>query len=131
MGCAFRPGGSARLVETDRLSAYRGEVVRLAAEVTEKGSVLVLTRTNSERAELRLALAVAGVRGVEVLTIHASKGLEVNSVIFAAGPPSAFARDGDESLRNLMYVAVTRTCHDVAVVTLSAVDSRVAGMLGA
>lgn len=127
---SLRSGGSTRLVETWSSAAYVAEILRLAQQWSDGGSVLVLTRSNSSRAEIRLALEVASLPGIDVMTIHAAKGLEADRVIVAAGPPSAFARDDQASLENLLYVGVTRARADVALVTLGASEARIGALLG-
>lgn len=90
-----------------KVGTERDELIELVkwAHRTE-GSKAILARTNTEVARIKADLTLAGFADVPVMTIHASKGAEWDSVALACGhrKPS----ETNTEARETMYVAVTR-----------------------
>ena len=99
-------------VEVRSATSRADELATIAANAE---GALVLVRTNRERIEVKAALARAGVKPQDVMTVHASKGKEADRVVLACGSlKDKTASEAEE--RRLLYVAVTRA-RDSLVVT--------------
>lgn len=105
-----RPAGSIRAggsIEAVKLATSQEELLELACWASEaKGSVAVIARTNDEVARIKSYLTLTGLASVPVLTVHASKGLEFDSVALACGKRKP-SEDSDDA-RQTFYVAATR-----------------------
>lgn len=105
-----RPAGAIRkggVIESVKVATPEEELVELTCWASEaKGSVAVIARTNDEVARIKAHFTLAGLASIPVLTVHASKGLEFDSVALACGKrkPSEESNDARETF----YVATTR-----------------------
>lgn len=101
---AIRSGGS---IEAVKVATPEEELVELVCWASEaKGTVAVIARTNDEVARIKSHFTLNGLASIPVLTVHASKGLEFDSVALACGKrkPSEESDDACETF----YVAATR-----------------------
>ncbi len=87
--------------------------------IKEAKGALILTRTNRERVEILGALAKAGVKALDVMTIHASKGCEADKVVLACGLLKA-KTSGEAEERRLQYVASTRAKNKLIITATGA-----------
>ncbi len=83
----------------------------------------VLVRTNRERIEVKAALALAGVKPQDVMTVHASKGKEADCVVLACGLLKDKAGSEAEE-RRLLYVAVTRARNRLLITSTGRLPAR-------
>ncbi len=112
-------------VEVRSATSRADELATIAANAE---GALVLVRTNRERIEVKAALARAGVKPQDVMTVHASKGKEADRVVLACGAlKDKTASEAEE--RRLLYVAVTRARDSLLVTSTGRLPSALADAL--
>lgn len=110
---ATRAGGQVTVTKHAKASDEMAEILEWASATPNEAikTRAILTRTRAERARIICELSMLvetypAAGNVQVMTIHASKGLEFDAVLLACGQRKLCELEKDA--RNVWYVAVTR-----------------------
>lgn len=112
-------GGVVRRVPVSSVEDEAAAVAKLLEGRAPGGTVAVLFRNNWQCRLLRGMLGAAlDAAGVSVMTMHASKGLEFDTVIVAGVRDGVIPdpESGIEEERRLLYVACTRAREELVII---------------